>query len=59
MPDLTDVPGITEFWTHTKGDCGIKIAILDGLRRFRTRLFCGGKYTQIKSYWIQDIELNE
>lgn len=59
MPNLTDIPGIPELWTHTKGDPQIKIAILDGAADLERACFQGANFTQFKSYWAEDIELND
>lgn len=59
MPDLITIPGIPEFWTHTKGDPRIKIAILDGAADLDRACFKGANITQFKPYWAEDIELND
>jgi cyanobactin maturation PatA/PatG family protease len=59
MPNLTDIPGISQIWTRTKGDPRIKIAILDGAADLERSCFQGAKFSQFKPYWSEDIELNE
>ena len=59
MPNLTDIPGISQIWTRTKGDPRIKIAILDGAADLERSCFQGAKFSQFKPYWAEDIELNE
>ncbi|MFM6094400.1 MAG: PatA/PatG family cyanobactin maturation protease, partial [Dolichospermum sp.] len=59
MPNLTDIPGISQIWTRTKGDPRIKIAILDGAADLARSCFQGAKFSQFKPYWSEDIELNE
>ncbi|BAY21342.1 peptidase S8/S53 [Calothrix sp. NIES-2100] len=59
MPDLTDIPGIPQIWTRTKGDPRIKIAILDGATDLERSCFQGANFTQFKPYWSEDIELND
>ncbi|MBD2255578.1 S8 family peptidase [Nostoc parmelioides] len=59
MPDLTDLPGISQIWTRTKGDPQIKIAILDGAADLERSCFQGANFSQFKPYWSEDIELNE
>ena len=59
MPNLTDIPGISQIWTRTKGDPRIKIAILDGSADLERSCFQGAKFSQFKPYWAEDIELNE
>ncbi|MEA5517005.1 PatA/PatG family cyanobactin maturation protease [Nodularia sp. UHCC 0506] len=59
MPDLTDIPGIPEIWTRTKGDLRIKIAILDGAADLERSCFQGANFSQFQPYWSEDIELNE
>lgn len=59
MPDLTDIPGIPQIWTRTKGDHRIRIAILDGPADLERSCFQGANFTQFKPYWAEDIELNE
>ncbi|MFK0733149.1 MAG: PatA/PatG family cyanobactin maturation protease [Gloeotrichia echinulata GP01] len=59
MPDLTDIPGISQIWTRTKGDHRIRIAILDGPADLERSCFQGANITQFKPYWAEDIELNE
>lgn len=59
MPNLTDIPGISQIWTRTKGDPRIKIAILDGAADLERSCFQGAKFSQFKPYWSEDIELND
>jgi cyanobactin maturation PatA/PatG family protease len=59
MPNLIDIPGISQIWTRTKGDPRIKIAILDGAADLERSCFQGAKFSQFKPYWSEDIELNE
>ncbi|MDB9322086.1 MULTISPECIES: S8 family serine peptidase [Cyanophyceae] len=59
MPDLTDIPGISQIWTRTKGDPRIKIAILDGAADLERSCFQGANFSQFQPYWSEDIELNE
>ncbi|MBS9395137.1 MAG: PatA/PatG family cyanobactin maturation protease [Dolichospermum sp. LBC05a] len=59
MPNLTDIPGISQIWTRTKGDPRIKIAILDGAADLERSCFQGAKFSQFKPYWAEDIELND
>ncbi|MFM6182907.1 MAG: S8 family peptidase [Dolichospermum sp.] len=59
MPNLTDIPGISQIWTRTKGDPRIKIAILDGAADLERSCFQGANFSQFKPYWAEDIELNE
>ncbi|UKO98991.1 S8 family peptidase [Nostoc sp. UHCC 0870] len=59
MPNLTDIPGIPQIWTRTKGDPQIKIAILDGAADLERSCFQGANFSQFKPYWSEDIELNE
>ena len=59
MPNLTDIPGISQIWTRTKGDPRIKIAILDGAADLERSCFQGANFSQFKPYWSEDIELNE
>jgi len=59
MPDLTNIPGIPELWTRTRGDPLIKIAILDGPTDLERACFIGANFTQFPPYWTQDIELND
>ncbi|WP_242063559.1 hypothetical protein [Nostoc sp. FACHB-892] len=50
MPDLTNIPGISELWTRTLGDSRIKIAILDGLADLERACFVGANFTQHQLY---------
>jgi cyanobactin maturation PatA/PatG family protease len=59
MPNLTDIPGISQIWTRTKGDPRVKIAILDGAADLERSCFQGAKFSQFKPYWAEDIELND
>ncbi len=59
MPNLTDIPGISQIWTRTKGDPRIKIAILDGAADLERSCFQGANFSQFRPYWSEDIELNE
>lgn len=59
MPDLTNILGIPELWTHTLGDPLIKIAILDGPCDLDRACFVGANFTQFQPYWTKDIELND
>jgi hypothetical protein len=59
MPNLTDIPGISQIWTRTKGDPRVKIAILDGATDLERSCFQVAKFSQFKPYWSEDIELNE
>jgi Subtilase family len=59
MPDLITIPGILQFWTRTKGDPRIKIAILDGAADLERACFKGANISQFKPYWSEDIELND
>lgn len=59
MPDLTNIPGIPELWTQTKGDPRIKIAIVDGPADLERICFQGANLTQFDPYWAEDIELND
>lgn len=59
MPNLTDIPGIPQIWKHTKGDRRITIAILDGSTDLERACFQGANFTQIKPYWVEDLEIND
>lgn len=57
MPALTDIPGIPELWTHTKGDRRIKIALIDGPVDLNRACFQGSNLTKIQPYWDRDIPI--
>jgi subtilisin family serine protease len=57
MPDLTDIPGITDLWTRTLGNPQITVAVLDGPADFDRACFREAHLTQIKPYWQEDLEV--
>ena len=58
MPDLTDISGIPELWSHTHGDPRITIAVLDGPADLDRACFAGADLTRASPYWARDIDLD-
>jgi cyanobactin maturation PatA/PatG family protease len=56
MPDLTDITGIPELWTHTLGDPRITIAVLDGPVDLERACFRGANITKLYPYWQEELE---
>lgn len=57
MPDLTDIPGLSELWTHTKGDPRITIAVLDGPVDLERACFQGANLTKVQPYWEEEFPI--
>ncbi|NET08257.1 MAG: PatA/PatG family cyanobactin maturation protease [Merismopedia sp. SIO2A8] len=57
MPDLTDIPGLSELWTHTKGDPRITIAVLDGSVDLERACFQGANLTKVQPYWEEEFPI--
>ena len=47
MPDLTDILGLSDLRSHTKGDTRIKIAVLDGKVDLERACFQGANLTRL------------
>ncbi len=58
MPDFADIPGLSELWTHTRGDSRITVALLDGSADIERGCFQGANVTKVNSYWQQPVELD-
>ncbi len=58
MPDFADISGLTELWTHTKGDPRITVALLDGTADIERGCFQGANVTKINSYWQEAVEVD-
>ncbi len=59
MPDITDIRGIPELWTHTKGDSRITIAVIEGPVELERACFQGANLTRIAPYWQEDIKVDK
>lgn len=58
MPNLTDIPGISQIWTRTKGDPRVKIAILDSAADWERSCFQWAKFSQYLGQFAKDRALN-
>lgn len=57
MPDIIDIPGITELWTRTLGSPQITVAVLDGPADLDRACFQKANIAQIKPYWQEMLEV--
>lgn len=55
MPDLIDIPGISEAWTHTRGDSRITIAVLDGAADLERSCFEGAQINVVEPFWNEPV----
>lgn len=58
MPDLADIPGMSDLRSHTKGDPRIKIAVLDGAVDLERACFQGANLTRLDPYWAEEFEID-
>lgn len=58
MPDLNEIPGLPELWTHTLGDPRVTIAVIEGPVELERACFQGANLTKMQPYWQQDIEVD-
>ncbi len=58
MPDLADIPGLSDLRSHTKGDRRIKIAVLDGAVDLDRACFQGANLTRIDPYWAEEFAID-
>ncbi len=58
MPDLNEIPGLSELWTHTLGDPRVTIAVIEGPVELERACFQGANLTKMQPYWQQDIEID-
>lgn len=58
MPDLNEIPGLPELWTHTLGDSRVTIAVIEGPVELERACFKGANLTKIQPYWQEDIEID-
>ena len=58
MPDLNEIPGLSELWTHTLGDSRVTIAVIEGPVELERACFQGANLTKMQPYWQEDIEID-
>ena len=58
MPDLNEISGLPELWTHTLGDPRVIIAVIEGPIELERACFQGANLTKIEPYWQEDIEID-
>ena len=58
MPDLADIPGLSDLRDRTPGDPRIKIAVLDGPVDCDRACFQGANLTRIDPYWTKEFEID-
>ena len=58
MPDLNEISGLPELWTHTLGDPRVTIAVIEGPVELERACFQGANLTKIEPYWQEDIEID-